>query len=40
MESTIAEKLSELIARALESPFVVDVHLHREPVAVVFEPQD
>lgn len=40
MESTISEKLSDLIARAPESPVVVDMHLHREQVTVVFEPQD
>ncbi|MGW9551841.1 hypothetical protein ACWG8W_12395 [Citricoccus zhacaiensis] len=40
MESTITEKLSELLTNAPTSPVVVDMHLHREPVTVVFEPQD
>ncbi|MFC0247016.1 MULTISPECIES: hypothetical protein [Citricoccus] len=40
MESVITEKLSELLSSAPESPVVVDMHLHREPVTVVFEPQD
>lgn len=40
MESAITEKLSELLSSAPTSPFVVDIHLHREPVTVVFEPQD
>lgn len=40
MESAITEKLSELLTSAPESPAVVDMHLHREPVTVIFEQQD
>lgn len=40
MESAITEKLSELLTGTPESPVVVDMHLHREPVSVVFEQQD
>lgn len=40
MESIVTEKLTELLTHAPESAIVVDVNLHREPITVVFEPQD
>ena len=40
MESIVTEKLTNLLTHAPETAVVVDVHLHREPITVVFDPQD
>ncbi|MFC7403447.1 hypothetical protein [Citricoccus sp. GCM10030269] len=40
MESIVTEKLSTLLDTAPDSTVLVDMHLHREPVTVVFETQD
>lgn len=40
MESTITDKLAELLTDAPDPAVLVDLHLHREPLTVTFEPQD